>query len=119
MTEASSAIIAQTVEEKRKAEEETNNLYEQLLRIKSESEHLLEAQTPSNLRIAELQKELGAQQRQHEKVRGLLEDRVAALLRQVRLHTYMLLRLPRLGCASIDRHFMKLNACSSSKGMHA
>jgi chromosome segregation ATPase len=75
--------LDKAVEEKRKAEEETNNMYEQVLRMKSESEMLLANHEPANARIEQLQKELGAQQRQQEKVRGLLEDRINALMRQI------------------------------------
>jgi hypothetical protein len=51
--------------------------------MKSESEMLLANHEPANARIEQLQKELGAQQRQQEKVRGLLEDRINALMRQI------------------------------------
>jgi hypothetical protein len=60
-----------------------SSVYMQVLRTRSENEVLVQAQHPLNARISELQKELGAQQRQHDKVRGLLEERISALMRQV------------------------------------
>ena len=39
--------LDKAVEEKRRAEEETNNMYEQVLRMKSESEMLLANQVPN------------------------------------------------------------------------